>query len=173
MAEQTQFVLLKGSYVEYEDDTGTKKTFRPRLGGSSVSFTKAGFTVVRAMDTDGVYVGPARKGPQTAPAKISIGKVRAFDSGANATEAVAIDIALEKGYVDASWTSTDTASEFMNYTLKIFACDDPAGVTGTLYTWSKAIMVPGSETTEMTPEGMFVSFEMECATNPTLTLVTS
>ena len=173
MAEQTQFVIQKGSYVEFVDTSGTPKTFRPRLGGSSISFAKPGFGIVRAMDTDGVYVGPARKGPQTSPAKISIGKVRAFDSGANASEAVAIDIALEKGYVDASWTNTDTTSELTHYTLKIFACDDPAGVTGTLYTWLKATIVPGSETTEITPEGMFVSFEVEAAADCTLSLVTS
>lgn len=172
MAEQTQIVILKGSYVEFEDDTGTKKTFRPRLGGSTITWTKAGFGVVRAMDTDGAYIGPARKGPQSSPAKISIGKVRVYDPGANATEAVAVDIGLETGYVGSTWTTTQTTSEFMHYTLKIFACDDPAGTAGTLYTWTDVMITPGSESVEITPEGMFLSMELECATDAALTVVT-
>lgn len=169
MAETTVLTVAKDATITFTSGDGTPKVYTVKIHSGAATITAGGKTIVRAMDTDGTYIGPARDGGQAGVSTIQI-EAMVYDCGANSTEAVFIDFAKQTGtgYVDSTWTTTDSGPDFMAYDVKIVIAD-VGSKKGATYLLNDCIVQPGASIA-MARDGFKVSMTLESPDSfPTIT----
>lgn len=171
--DPTQFRTRRGCTLELVDGTGTPKTYTLNFGEGTFSWTTAGWTVVRAKDENGDHAGAPRKGEQAGASQLSFSG-RVFDAGANAAAAVLMDLTRQTGnlgYVDASWTSTNTDSDLQVYTAKLTIPTIGSNM-GATYAWANVVVEAGGSF-EVKADGIFATLTFSSsAAEPTVTRLT-
>jgi hypothetical protein len=158
MAEQTYFHTLRGATLKFKDGGGTPKEYTIRLTSGQAAITAGGYTIVRMKDAAGDFIGPARKGEVANPSTVSISAAM-FDPGANASEAVLMDIMNGTGYFASTWTSTDTDSDLETFDFTLALADSGTN-KGAVYALNDCVVQPGYS---MNParDGIMLTFTVE------------
>jgi len=158
MAEQTYFHTLRGATLKFKDGGGSPKEYTIRLTSGQAAITAGGYTIVRMKDAAGDFIGPARKGEVANPSTVSISAAM-FDPGANASEAVLMDIMNGTGYFASTWTSTDTDSDLETFDFTLALADSGTN-KGATYALNDCVVQPGYS---MNParDGIMLTFTVE------------
>lgn len=158
MAEQTYFHTLRGATLKFKDGSGSPKEYTIRLTSGQAAITAGGYTIVRMKDAAGDFIGPARKGEVANPSTVSISAAM-FDPGANASEAVLMDIMNGTGYFASTWTSTDTDSDMETFDFTLALADSGTN-KGATYALNDCVVQPGWS---MNParDGIMLTFTVE------------
>ena len=150
MAETANFPVMRGTVLRITDDTGSPKTYDFILTEGTVELSNAGWEEHRMSNTDGDLGSIIKKGKQTGESTITV-NAKVHDPGANATEAVMVDIFAASGYFAATWTSTGSGtSDFKQFTAALII---PASGGGATYTMTNCHAKSGF-TLSMAPDGM-------------------
>ena len=150
MAETTNFPVMRGTVLRITDATGSPKTYDFILTEGTVEIANAGYEEHRMTNTDGDLLTIVKKGRQTGESTITI-NAKVFDPGANASEAVMVDIFAGTGYFGSTWATTGNAnSDFKQFTAALII---PASGGGKTYTMTNAHAKSGF-TLSMAPDGM-------------------
>lgn len=168
MAETTILTVSKDALIRFKDNSGTPKTYTVKIHSGQAEITPGGKTIVRAMDTDGSYVGVARDGGQAGVSTIRI-EAMVYDVGANTTEAVFMDFVNQAGtgYVGSDWTSTDGGPDFTSYDVEVVIAD-VGSKKGATYLLNDCIVQPGAQIT-VARDGFRVSMTLE-SPDPNVTI---
>jgi hypothetical protein len=171
MAETTILTVAKDAIIQLSSGDASPKTYTVKIHSGSATLAAGGKTIVRAMDTDGTYVGIARDGGQAGVSTIQI-EAMVYDVGANTTEAVFMDFVKQggTGYVNTSWASAESGggADFLAYNVKIIIADVGAK-KGATYLLNDCIVQPGAQIS-MARDGFKVSMTLESPDSfPTIT----
>ena len=171
MAETTILTVAKDATITFSSGDATPKTYTVKIHSGSATIAAGGKTIVRAMDTDGSYVGIARDGGQAGVSTIQI-EAMVYDCGANTTEAVFMDFAKQSGtgYVNTAWASAESGGggDFLAYDVKVNIANVGAK-KGATYLLNDCIVQPGAQIT-VARDGFKVSMTLESPDSfPTIT----
>lgn len=143
MAETTQLKVSRNLTLTVTDGT---RSYTPRIDSGVITITAGGRDTVRARDSAGDFVGPARAG-QANVSTIEL-DVAMFGAGANASDVAAVDFAWLCGLVSSTWTTTESGSDTDTKAFTVTATQAASGgVDGATYALSDCIVRPGGKVT--------------------------
>lgn len=143
MAETTQLKVSRNLTLAITDGT---RSYSPRLDTGVATITAGGRATVRARDSAGDFVGPARAGEANV-STIEL-DVAMFGAGANASDPAAVDFAWLCGLVSSTWTTTESGSDADTKAFTVTLTQAASGgVDGATWALSDCIVRPGGKVT--------------------------
>ncbi len=160
MAETTTLRAIQDVTVTFSDDTGTPKTYVFKLTEGTITIEDGFYNVIVPTEASGAPISGA------AARAAGVGGMcgftvsgKLFDTGANASEGVYIDLVRNDGYAGASWTMTKLSPDsdliiggIWDVAIAVGNVGSGAEAKGTTYTFG-ACRKEGGARIEITRDG--------------------
>lgn len=162
ITETDQLSIPRGSTLILSDgDAVNGFTYQLRIRGGTLTINNGGHNIVRAMDEDGDFVGPARKGAQAGPSTMAF-SIKVFRTGGDATTLAAIDWLVQNSGSTPFGNLTTTEASGGDFTAMdaTFALADVGTQKGASYLLQDCIPQPGISVTNA-EDGIEISGTIE------------
>lgn len=161
VTETNNLQIPRGTTLILSDgDAVNGYTYQLRIRGGTLTITNGGHEIVRAMDEDGDYIGPARKGAQAGVSTMAA-TIKLFRTGGDAATLAAIDWLVQNTNTPVTnLTTTEAAGGDFTALDCTFAMPDLGSNKGASYKLNDCIPQPGVSVANA-DDGIEISFTIE------------